>query len=149
MDFFTQFNRNVSKPVAFPRPSMTEQAHKSEYDINRLLDRAKRTGVAATVDQIRNVYYGDFSMVDQAMENEFRMIEARERFMELPANVRAYFENDPRRLLQALGDETKINKLVELGIVKASQQIATPNNPLPVAQEHAAVAAQNEGQAEA
>ena len=135
-EFFTQFNRNVSVPVSFPLPSMTEQAHKNEYDINRLLDRAKRTGVAATVDQIRNVYYGDFSCVDQAMENEFRMIEARERFLELPANVRAYFENDPRRLLHALGDETQINKLVELGLVKAPQPVATPDKPLPVEQKH-------------
>lgn len=134
-EFFTQFNRNVSEPVSFVLPSKTEQAHKNDYDINRLVQRATRTGVLGTVDQIRNVYYGDFSEVDQAMENEFRMIEARERFMELPSNIREYFQNDPRALLKALGDETQINKLVELGLVKAPAPQASPDNPAPVVTE--------------
>lgn len=131
--FFTQFDRNVSHGVIFTKPSMTEQAHKDEFDINRLIKRATKTGVLATVDQIRDVYYGDFTMVDQAFENHLKIKEAEEHFASLPADVRDYFHNDPKRLLLALGDEKQFNRLVELGLVKAPAPVqGTPENPLPV-----------------
>ena len=119
MVFSTLYSRHLSSGVRFTKPSMTEQAHRDDYDINRLIKRAPRTGMVASADQIRNVYYGDFSEVGQSLENHLRILEAQEHFMALPSNVRAHFDNDPRKLLRSLADdsEANINKLVELGLV--------------------------------
>lgn len=132
--FFTQFDRNISPSVRFSKPSMTEQAHKDEFDINRLIKRATRSGVLATVDQIRSVYYGDFSEVGQSFENHLKIKEAEERFLALPSDVRDYFHNDPKRLLDALGDDKQLGKLIDLGLVrKPDPVVGTPENPIPVA----------------
>ena len=133
-EFFTQFKRFPAGGVRFTMPSRTEQAHKNDYDINRLLARATRSGVLATADQIRSVYYGDFSEVGQAMENHFKIKEAEEHFAALPSKVREAFANDPKKLLQALSDnsEGNINRLVELGLVrKPDPVVGTPENPMP------------------
>lgn len=131
--FYTQFDRAPTSGVVFKKQSMTEQSHKNEYDINRLISRATKTGVLATADQIRSVYFGDFSGVDQALENHLKLKEAEEHFMSLPSAVRDYFANDPKRLLKALSDSSQLGKLVDLGLVKAPvSSVGTPDQPIQV-----------------
>lgn len=123
MEFFTVFNRPPNDGVNFVLPSKTEQAHKDDYDINRLIKRATRTGVLATADMIREVYYGDFSEIEDNFDAHLKIKEAEDHFMALPSEVRAYFDNDPRKLLNSLHDnsEGNIKKLVELGLVHEKQ----------------------------
>lgn len=134
-EFFTQFKRFPVGGVRFTMPSKTEQAHKDEYDLNRLLARATKTGVLATAEQIRDVYFGDFSEIGQAFENHLKLREAEEHFMALPSKVREYFENDPKKLLKALADDSvgNVSKLIELGLVKKPDPVrGTSEDPLPV-----------------
>ena len=123
MVFSTLYSRHAAKGVTFSKTSMTEQAHKNDYDINRLVKRFTSSGVLATADQIRSVYYGDFSQVGQCFDNHLRILEAEEHFMALPSEVRAHFKNDPRLLLAALSDDSEgnVQKLVELGLVKETR----------------------------
>lgn len=120
--FFTVYDRPPSEGLSFFLPSKTEQAHKNDYDINRLIKRATHSGVLATADMIRSVYYGDFSEISDNFEAHLRIQRAQESFLKLPSDVRAYFENDPAKLLKALQDDSEgnVSKLVELGIIRPS-----------------------------
>ena len=45
--------------------------------------------------------------------------EASEGFMELPAKLRAQFDNDPQLFLEFVADDANRDKAVELGLIKA------------------------------
>ena len=121
--FFTQYDRPPSNAVEFLLPSKTEQAHRDEYDLNRLVRRYTATGVIATADQIREVYYGDFSSAVDNFDAHLRIKNAEAHFNALPSEVRAYFRNSPEALLRSLQDDSEgnVRKLVELGLVRESR----------------------------
>lgn len=131
--FFTLYDRPDNVSVEFRKPSKTERNHKYEVSINDIVKRAFKTGVLATEDQLRSVYYGNFDNVDQALENHLQIKSAEDQFMALPSNVREYFENDPLKFLRAMSDKNSIPTLVKLGLVKAEPpKVGTPDAPIAV-----------------
>ena len=122
MEFFTRYNRPRPRGLECVLPSKTEQAHKDQYDLNRLLRQYTRTGVLATADQVRNVFYGDFSEIGDNFDAQIKIKNAERHFMELPSEVRAHFKNSPENFLKAFQDDSEgnISKLVELGLLRDS-----------------------------
>lgn len=130
MKFFTLYDRGVSPSVTFRKPSMTEQQHIRDVDINMIVARFNRTGVLGTPTQVRDMFFGDFSDLDGYHDYQNRISEAKERFLALPSNVRAEFGNDPGKLIDALHDPAQLGRLQDLGIVKKSSPVVgTPDNP--------------------
>lgn len=128
--FNTRFLPGRSPHLHFNRPSITEQSHKREVDINAIISRYRRTGVLGTQTQVREMFYGDFLEVTDYASAMTAIVNAQERFMELPSAVRAEFANDPGKLLAALKDDSQLQRLVDLGIVKKPDPVvATPVNP--------------------
>lgn len=130
MKFFTKYDPGLSPSLTFRKPSMTEQQHLRDVDINMIVSRFNRTGVLGTPTQVRDMFFGDFSELDGYHDYQNRVSEAKERFLALPSNVRAAFDNDPGKLINALHDPDQLGRLQDLGIVnKSAPVVGTVDNP--------------------
>lgn len=132
--FFTRFDPPPSVNFTFSKPSLTEQSHRKECNINCIIDRYKKTGILGGIDQAREMFFGDFSEVGSFHDVQNIIVDAREKFNSLPSNIREAFGNDPARLLDALRDKSQIGKLIDIGLIKkvADGTVGTPENPADV-----------------
>nr|QJB20534.1 MAG: internal scaffolding protein [Microvirus sp.] len=96
-------------------PGLTEQAHKDDCDINQIVEKYSsdelnmlRTG--------KDGVYGDFTQAGKYQEATETLRHANERFESLPSQVRAAFDNDPRRFLAFVEEPRNKKYLVELGL---------------------------------
>lgn len=95
-------------------PSLAQQQFKEDADINVLLERFKVTGQMP--QGVTLPTYGDFSaVVDYRTAND-AIRRARDSFMELPASVRARFENDPQVFLEFCSNKENLPELRKLGL---------------------------------
>lgn len=133
-NFWTRFDPPPSVKVTFTKPSLTEQSHRKECNINLIIDRYKRTGILGGIDQARELFFGDFTEVGSFHDVQNVIADAREKFFSLPSNVRESFGNDPARFLDALKDSSQLGKLIDLGLVKKviNGEVGTPENPADV-----------------
>lgn len=130
MEFNTRYKPGKSPSISFTLPSMTEQYHRDEVDINTIISKYQRTGVLGTSTQVRETFFGDFSNVDTKFEAALALKEAESRFMDLPSSVRAAYDHDALKFMRALNDDTQIAKLVSLGVYKApAPDVGTQLNP--------------------
>lgn len=111
-------------------PSRTQQNFKEECDINTIVERFGLTGHMP--DNIRVPEFGDFTGVSDyhSMVNVVR--EAGESFMELPANIRDRFKNDPGEYVNFCLDSKNRPELESLGLVKKAT-VLPPADPVAVA----------------
>lgn len=98
-------------------PSLTEQHHADEVDINQIVLRYQKTGVLPHRGGTPS--YGDFSGVVDYHSACEAVRQAEAEFMTLPPDVRKKFGNDPGALLAFLADEDNRAEAVRLGIVEA------------------------------
>lgn len=98
-------------------PSLAQQQFKDDVDINVLLERFQVTGVMP--QGVVMPSYGDFSAVMDFRSAQEALRRAKDSFMELPAKLRARFENDPQQLMDFLADEKNREEAERLGLVPA------------------------------
>jgi phage internal scaffolding protein len=115
--------------------SMTRQAHKDECDINNIMKRAERTGLADYVNA-HQAQYGDVSSLDfqTAMQT---IAEARELFEAMPAKQRDHFNNDPAQFLDFVQDPANREKAIEIGLM-TDERIEEPAHDRRMADKEAA-----------
>lgn len=95
--------------------SMTKQSFKDECDINFIMARYERTGQLPLGDV--QPLFGDFSNgldLHQAM-NAVSMAE-RNFIQNVPADVRARFDNDPGKFLDFALDPNNVEEMIKLGL---------------------------------
>lgn len=120
--------RRVTAPAG--GETMTKQSMAAEVDINNIIKRWLRTGVAPVTGQ--KPLYGDFTgMVDfHSAMNRIRTAEAD--FMALPSAVRKHVDNDPGKFLEMVYDPERHDELVELGLVPDRDPTVTESVTPPV-----------------
>lgn len=96
--------------------SVTQQSFKDECDINKILERFGLTGEMP--ENPRLPQSGDFTGVSDFHTAMTAVRKAEEGFLELPANLRARFGNDPQNLLEFLEDVKNKDEAVKLGLVE-------------------------------
>lgn len=101
-------------------PSKTQQSAKEETDVNAILKRYSKTGVITHVNEVKAAY-GDFSDVGTYQEAIDKVQNAMSEFMDLPANIRKEFHNDPANMVEFLEDPKNAKKAVELGLAKVTE----------------------------
>lgn len=97
-------------------PSYTQAQFAAESDINEIVRRFGLTGELP--ENYRPPMSGDFTNITTFEEMQNAIADARSRFMELPAEIREKFENDPGRLINFLDDEKNRAQALELGIIQ-------------------------------
>lgn len=101
-------------------PALTKQAHKGECDINLIMSRYERQGVIDHLNRFGG-NYGDFTMAPSSYHEALEIVRrAGEMFMDLPAKVRARFDNDPGTFVEFAEDPANLGELRELGLAPAA-----------------------------
>lgn len=101
-------------------PSITEKHQAEDQDIHTILKRFGVTGGPHLTLDPREPFYGDFSEAGDLQRQFERVTEAFEAFHELPAELRARFENDPVMLLEFMEDPANIAEGVQIGLYDES-----------------------------
>jgi phage internal scaffolding protein len=102
--------------------SLAQQHQKEECDINYILKRFNVTG-ELPVSPV-SPRYGDFTGISDYHTALDRVIAADEEFMNLPANLRARFDNNAANLIEFLNDENNRDEAIKLGLVEPKQVLS-------------------------
>lgn len=102
--------------------SLAKQAFAEECDINTIV---RRFGLTGELPQgLRAPVYADFDDVVDYRTALHSVMAAEAAFMELPADVRARFQNDPQQFVAFCSDERNRAEAEKLGLIvpKATQE---------------------------
>lgn len=124
MKFATLYDEGMkpSEGIVFTEPSMTDQSQFQESDINYIVKKYAdgRTGIT-TLDLGADagvLQYGD-TLLPGDYETALDLINAvNEEFYELPSQVRAEFNHNPKELINALADPRQKVRLQSLGLLQ-------------------------------
>lgn len=106
----------------------TQQEFAVDADINEIVRRFGLTG--RLPDNVAVPQSGDFVGVTDFASAMLAVRKAQEDFMELPAELRYRFANDPQRLLEFMEDGSNFDEAVKLGLVQAKPVVGgTPDAP--------------------
>ena len=108
--------------LACEEPSLAQQHHKDECDINNILRQFNITGLLP--ESPLSPRYGDFTGISDYHTALNRVIAAQDEFEALPAQIRARFDNDPAQLIEFLENSENRQEAEELGLVdKATAEV--------------------------
>lgn len=133
MKFITPYNYDDERNIAFATsnlgPTMTQQSDANEADINVIMARFGQGGTVPQV--IEPGKYGDFSEAVDFRRAQDIIKEAQDAFLEVPANIRKRFDNDPAEFFQFANNPDNVDELVKLGLaVPKPQPDPTPPDPV-------------------
>jgi phage internal scaffolding protein len=112
--FRTQWTPRVRVATECTEPSLAQQSFKDEVDINFLLEKFKVTGQMP--QGIRLPSYGDFTGITDYQSAMNALITARDAFMQLPAQMRSEFGNDPQKFMEYCSNPANAEDLVKRGL---------------------------------
>lgn len=96
--------------------SLAVQSQADEADINTIVRNFGLTGKVPENPRVPS--FGDFSEVFDYQSAMNAIIEVNSGFMELPAEVRARFDNDPQKLLLFADNPANLEEMRKLGLAK-------------------------------
>ena len=108
----------------------TEQCHRDECDINKIIAKYDRTGVLNHVNDFE-ARYEDLTGLDyQTMLNT--VANANSMFEGLPSEIRNQFANDPANFISFMDDENNNEQMYEMGLKQrpVSEQIGSESDPI-------------------
>lgn len=96
--------------------SLAQQHFKDECDINNILRQFNVTGLLP--ENPLSPRYGDFTGISDYKTALDRVIAADQEFLNLPAQIRAQFDNEPANLIAFLDNEENRSEAERLGLVE-------------------------------
>lgn len=105
------------RPTVKCGPSLTVQSDRDGCDINKIIDKFKKTGMIERINRNPGIYT-DLTVLPDYMESLNVVARANEAFAELSAKLRERFNNDPARMLEFLSDENNRDEAIKLGLIK-------------------------------
>lgn len=111
-----------------PEESLAQQHAKEESDINTIVRRFGLTGELP--NNVRVPQYGDFTAATDYHTSMNAVLAANSAFMQLPADVRTRFNNDPGAFVDFCADEKNRDEAKKLGLIVGSYDEPV-TNPAP------------------
>lgn len=110
----------------------TKQSFKKEVNINTIMAKFAKTGmITPEALAVRQAVFGDVSSIGDFHDCQNRILEAKDAFMTLSAEVRTRFGNDTGQLLEFLQDPENKPEAIELGILPKEPVEAPEPAPVP------------------
>lgn len=104
-------------------PTVTQQQFKDEVDINTIVERF---GLGHELpESFRAPEFGDFSDVGDFQSAQNAVIAAQEAFMDMPAGMRARFNNSPQVLMEFLGNRENLEEARKMGLLKPETPVGS------------------------
>lgn len=113
-------------------PSRTKQEFTAECDINVIMKRFIASGFDPSTLPLtsRKAMYGDFTSLPESYHAALNYVKSTESmFLELPADLRSRFDNDPQKFIDFVEDPANEAELVALGLAVASSSSDGPRSP--------------------
>lgn len=123
--FVSYSSPKLKQALSFPTLGRTKQQFKDECDVNLLMSRYMRTGILGDGLEPPPSRYMDVSSSYDFQEAMNFIADAQGQFYELPATIRARFNNDPGELLSFLDNPYNKQEGIALGLIR------DPNIPAP------------------
>ncbi|AXH72089.1 MAG: internal scaffolding protein [Microviridae sp.] len=122
--FISAYSQKIRSQLLFAEQGRTKQSFKDECDINIIMKRFAVTGELSHLSQAQPLW-GDLPEIDfhGAMAV---VVDARERFQTLPAELRDRFLNDPARLLAFVQDPANKEEGIKLGLFRKPEPAPSP-----------------------
>jgi len=113
--FRTAYGQKMKVAIA-TGDGLTEQNHKDETDINKIVRKYNKTGLIDHLNQFEK-QYADMTGYDyqDAMNT---VAAANTMFEGLPSQIRNKFDNDPAKFINFVDDENNYDAMVEMGLAK-------------------------------
>ena len=99
------------------KPSMTDQSYKDSTDAKLIVKQFIKTGVINHLAKVEGQYQ-DVSEVNSLYESMSKVKEVESYFMDLPAEIRKKFDNDPQKMLHLIVDDEREQEQIDLGLKK-------------------------------
>lgn len=135
MAFKKPYGARQRKSFTTNGPSMTHQSFKQECDINFIMRKYQRTGLADHVNQYQGDY-SDLTDVPDYHEAMNKILSANEAFSTLSSSIRKKFSNDPAEFLDFVSDPENESEMREMGLLPSlpaeSFPVEDTPNPAPV-----------------
>lgn len=110
-------------------PTRTQQQYKDQVNINNIMDRYKKTGTIAHIRNAASGTYMDLTEIPDLQGSLMQIKKAELAFLEIPAQVRLKFNNDPSQLITYLKDSKNHDEAIQLGLmVKRDEPNPKPND---------------------
>lgn len=111
-------------------PSLTQQQFKDQTDINRIMAQYEKMGISyGNLPNDQSAVYGDVSLIPNNYQEILHKVAAAEAaFLQLPAELRSQYNNNPQDLVDWLAKPENNAKAVELGLKKPKPE-PTPEPP--------------------
>jgi len=118
---------SAGSTFVFSKPSLAKQSFRDECDINNILRQFNVTGQlpAGSVQP----QYGDFSGITDYQSALNAVMAAQDSFLQLPAKVRARFDNDPALFVEFASDEANRDEMKALGLLHEETAQAVVTSP--------------------
>lgn len=113
---YSYFDRPKSPSLVCNDASLTRQEFVSDADLNNIMARYA-AGLAPIGGGTRTPLFGDFSDVPDYQTALQHVIDAQERFDQLPSPLRKRFDNDPAKLIAFLESKDNKDEAVKLGLI--------------------------------
>lgn len=113
---FNYFKRPPSSTLKCEDASLTRQEFVQESDLNNIMKRYA-SGLPPSLAGSRTPMFGDFSNIPDYQTSLQVVIDAQDRFADLPSAVRKRFDNDPGKLIEFLQNSDNRNEAVRLGLI--------------------------------
>lgn len=126
---YTYFDQPDIPGLECKDASLTRQEFAAESDLNNIM-RRYADGLGQLPSGDRPPIFGDFDNVPDYQSALDKVIDAQDRFMQLPSAVRKRFDNDPGKLLEFLSSEDNRKEAVELGLIPAppvKEEVSVPD----------------------
>lgn len=100
------------------QPSKTQQQFKDTVDVNNIMKKYKKTGVVTHLRNAAQGLYMDLTAIPDLAEAKMQIAHAEELFMQIPAELRLKFNNDPALLISYLKDPANKKEAQAHGLIK-------------------------------
>jgi len=112
-----RFNYPKVQGTTFSKPSKALQHFKDDCDINKLFKKYKKDKNVPLFMNASQPRFGDFTSAEDFHALQNRIAGVMSDFEQLPASVRARFNNDPGVMLDFVADPKNREEAVKLGLL--------------------------------
>ena len=120
---FDPDQNSIETGTSCPEETLAQQQFRDECDINTILDRFGVTGMVPT--NVRQPLAVDFIEATDYQSALNALIEAEQSFMEMPAKIRAEFDNDPGKFIAFFEREENRERAIQLGLIQKPAETPT------------------------
>lgn len=123
--FHTRYDPPPSPGIEFTEPTMTQQHFRDECDINKIVERAIRTGDTTLFTSAQRGEFYDASSITDYTDAMALIDDVNDDFNSLPSATRAIFGNNVSQYVEFMSNPANWDKARELGLLSGGEVSAT------------------------